>query len=32
VLLVLALWLVVEAWRSLRRPTGANPVPMAEAA
>lgn len=32
VLLVLALWLVVEAWRSLRGPRGASPIPMAEAA
>lgn len=32
VLLVLALWLVVEAWRSLRGPGGAKPLPVAEAA
>lgn len=32
VLLVLALWLCVEAWRSLRGRGGADPVPMGEAA
>lgn len=32
VLLVLALWLVVEAWRSLRGQGGAKPLPVAEAA